>query len=97
MYVPYPQRGEQERTSALAPIPWEQCCNFSGVTLAGGNLIEAAQVENVADRLVMRLRSGDAPIIADLTNGHILSIGEAEANRIAEITAERIVGGAPAI
>jgi uncharacterized iron-regulated membrane protein len=97
MYVPYPQRGESERTAALAPIPWEQCCNFSGVTLAGGNLIEAAQVENVADRLVMRLRSGDTPIIADLTNGHILSIGGAEANRIAEITAERIVGGAPAI
>ena len=97
MYVPYPQRGEQERLSALAPIPWEQCCNFSGVTLAGGNLIETAQVENVADRLVMRLRSGAAPIVADLTNGHILSIGETDANRIAEITAERIVGGAPAI
>ena len=97
MYVPYPQRGEQERTSALAPIPWEQCCNFSGVTLAGGNLIETALVENVADRFVMRLRSDAAPIIADLTNGQILSIGEAEADRIAEITAERIVGGAPAI
>ena len=97
MYVPYPQRGESERTSALAPIPWEQCCNFSGVTLAGGNLIEAAQVENVADRFVMRLRSSGPPIIADLTNGHILSIGEAEANRIAEITADRVIGGAPAI
>lgn len=97
MYVPYPQRGEQERLSALAPIPWEQCCNFSGVTLAGGNLIEAALVENVADRFVMRLRSGGAPIIADLTNGHSLKIGDAEANRVAEITADRIVGGAPAI
>ena len=97
MYVPYPQRGESERTSALATIPWEQCCNFSGVTLAGGALIEAAQIENVADRLVMRLRSGGAPIIADLTNGQILSIGDAEASRIAEITAERVIGGAPAI
>jgi uncharacterized iron-regulated membrane protein len=97
MYVPYPQRGETERTSALAPIPWEQCCNFSGVTLAGGNLIEAAQVENVADRFVMRLRSGAPPIIADLTSGNLLSIGDAEANRIAEITADRVIGGAPAI
>jgi uncharacterized iron-regulated membrane protein len=96
MYVPYPQRGESERTAALAPIPWEQCCNFSGVTLAGGNLIEAAQVENVADRFVMRLRSSGAPIVTDLTNGNLLKIGEADADRIAEITAERIVGGAPA-
>ena len=97
MYVPYPQRGETERTSALAPIPWSPCCNFSAVQLAAGTLIQAAQVENVADRVVMRLRSGDAPIIADLTNGHILAIGEAEANRIAEITAERIVAGAPTL
>jgi uncharacterized iron-regulated membrane protein len=97
MYVPYPQRGESERLSALEPIPWEQCCSFSGVTLAGGNLIEAAQIENVADRFVMRLRSGGPPIIADLTNGHILAIGDAEANRIAEITADHVIGGAPAI
>ena len=96
MYVPYPQRGESERTSALAPIPWEQCCNFSGVTLAGGNLIEAAQIENVADRPVARLRTDSAQIIADLTAGHLLAIGDAEADRIAEITAERIAGSAPA-
>jgi len=57
MYVPYPQRGESERTSALAPVPWSRCCNFSGVPLAGGNLIAAAQIENVADQPVLRLRS----------------------------------------
>jgi hypothetical protein len=97
MYVPYPQRGESERTVALAPIPWAQCCNLAGVPLAGGNLIEAAQVENVADRPVLRLRSGGSPIIADLIGGHILSVGDAEARRIAEITAERIAGSVPAI
>ena len=97
MYVPYPQRGESERSAALAPIPWTLCCNFSGVTLAGGNLIEAARVENVADQPVLRLRSGGTPIMADLSAGQILTIGEAEANRIAEITAEEIVESAPAI
>src|SRR5262245_54900175 len=97
MYVPYPQRGESERTAALAPIPWTLCCNFSGVTLAAGNLIEAARVENVADQPVLRMRSGDTPIMADLAAGRILAIGDAEANRIAEITAEQIVEAAPAI
>jgi len=97
MYVPYPQRGETERTSALAPIPWSQCCNFSGVPLAGGTLIQAAQIENVADRPVLRLRADAAQIIADLTQGHILTIGDAEARRIAEITAEHIIGAVPAI
>ena len=97
MYVPYPQRGESERTSALAAIPWSQCCNFSGVPLAGGNLIAAAQIENVADQPVLRLRSDGAQIIADLTAGHILTIGDVEAKRTAEIAAERIIGAVPAI
>jgi len=97
MYVPYPQRGETERTSALAAIPWSQCCNFSGVPLAAGALIQAAQVENVADQPVLRLRTDGAPIIADLTQGHILTIGDAEALRIAEISAEHIIGSVPAI
>jgi hypothetical protein len=97
MYVPYPQRGESERTSALAPIPWAPCCNFSGVTLAGGNLVEAAQVENIADRPALRLRSGGAQLVTDLAAGHPFMVGEAEASRIAEITAERIAASAPAI
>jgi uncharacterized iron-regulated membrane protein len=97
IYVPYPQRGESERTAALAPIPWGPCCNFSGVPLAGGALVQAAQVENVADQPVLRLRADGAPIIADLTQGRILTIGDAEARRIAEISAERIIGSVPAI
>ena len=97
MYVPYPQRGETERTSALASIPWSRCCNFAGVPLAGGNLIEAAQVENVADQPVLRLRSDGKQIIAGLTAGQVLAIGDAEAKRIAEISAERIIGSVPAI
>lgn len=97
MYVPYPQRGETERTAALAAIPWGPCCNFSGVPLAGGTLIQAAQLENVADQPVLRLRADGAQIIADLTAGHILTIGDAEARRIAEIAAERIIGSVPAI
>ena len=97
MYAPYPQRGETERVSALAPIPWSQCCNFSGVTLAGGNLIAAAQIENVADKPVLRLRSDGAQIVADLTAGNIFAIGDAEAERIAVISAERITGSVPVI
>ncbi len=97
MYAPYPQRGETERLSALAPIPWSPCCNFSGVPLAGGALIQAAQVENVADQLVLRSRADAAQIIADLTQGRALAIGDAEARRIAEISAERIIGAVPAI
>ena len=97
MYAPYPQRGETERLSALAPIPWSMCCSFSGVPLAGGALIQAAQVENAADRPVLRLRADNAQIIADLAAGHILAIGDAEARRLAEISAERIIGAVPAI
>ena len=97
MYVPYPERGESDRTSALAPIPWAECCDFAGVTLAGGNLIDAAEVENVADKPALRLRSGGMEVITDLAVGRMLAIGEAEASRIAEITAEHIAGSAPAI
>ena len=97
MYAPYPQRGESERTSALASVPWARCCNFSGVLLAGGNLVEAAQIENISDRPALRLLSHGEQIVADLAGGHILTIGDAEARRITETAAERIIGSVPAI
>jgi uncharacterized iron-regulated membrane protein len=97
MYVPYPQRGESERISALAPIPWDRCCNFAGVRLAAGALVESAQVENVADEPVLRLSTEDGPIIADLKGGQVLALGDTQANRVAQITAERIMGAAPLV
>ncbi len=95
MYVPYPQRSETERVSALPQISWAACCDFSGITLSDSDAVARAQLENVAGRPILRVRSPlRADIIADLEQGQILEIGIDTARRVGADSAERILGGA---
>jgi hypothetical protein len=97
MYVPYPQRGETERLSALAPIPWTACCVFAGAALDPSTRVDAAQLENLADRPALRLRSGATRFLVDLSSGQPMTVGDAEANRIATVAAEHVLGSAAPI
>ncbi|MEE8438303.1 MAG: PepSY domain-containing protein [Micropepsaceae bacterium] len=95
MYVPYPQRSETERVSALPQISWAACCDFSGVAMADNDTLARAQLENVAGRPILRIRRPPrADIIADLQQGQSLVIGNDTARQVGADSAARILGGA---
>jgi len=95
MYVPYPQRSETERVSALPQISWAACCDFTGIGLSDNDALAHAQLENVAGRPILRIRRPFHPyIIADLQQGQALDIGEGDARQIGSDSAARILEGA---
>src|SRR5262245_21743388 len=46
MYVGFPRLTETERVRALAPIPWQACCQFGEQLLADDQPILRAQLES---------------------------------------------------
>ena len=46
MYVGFPRLTETERVRALAPIPWQACCQFGEGLLADDQPIVRAQLES---------------------------------------------------
>jgi len=95
MYVPYPQRSETERVSALPEISWAACCDFSAIALSDDDAVTRAQLENVAGQPILRVRSPFRPdIIANLGQGQSLEIGIDTARKIGEDSAARLLGGA---
>jgi hypothetical protein len=98
MYVPYPQRGETERTAALAPIPWERCCTLGEAAANPAEDVDRVQLENVAGRPALRIRRPPRPdSIVDLETGMALAIDAGVARAVAEESARRIIGPDTAI
>ena len=55
MYVGFPRLAEAERVRALAPIPWQACCQFGVQLLADDQPIMRAQLESHLGEPALRL------------------------------------------
>jgi hypothetical protein len=80
MYASYPELEESSRLSHLAPIAWNGCCKISGQMLADNDPVSEFQIEMLAGRPVLQLRSGERRRLIDLTTGSPIngvSLGQA--------------------
>src|SRR5215471_3589199 len=92
MYVGFPRLTEAERVRALAPIPWQACCQF-GEQLADDQPIVRAQLESHLGEPALRLRRvGARDGLVDLARGASVAIDAEAARRVALMTAPRIIG-----
>ena len=67
MYVGFPRFTEQDRTSALSPIPWPACCRVADGLIADDQQFYRFQVENLLGSPVLRLRRPPRPdVVIDL-------------------------------
>ena len=92
MYVGFPRLTEAERVRALAPIPWQACCQF-GEQLADDQPIVRAQLESHLGEPALRLRRvGARDGLVDLARGASVAIDAEAARRVALTAAPRIIG-----
>ena len=56
MYVGFPRLTEAERVRALAPIPWQGCCQFGEGLLSDDQPIVRAQLESHLGEPALRVR-----------------------------------------
>ena len=85
LFVAYPSLSQDERLARLPPIDWGRCCAF-GEAVAPTARVEAAAIEQLAGRPVLRLRldEGRRQVI-DLSNGRPIGpVGSLEAAAVAE-------------
>ena len=96
MYVGFPHLAEQDRVSALSPIPWQACCQAADGLVPDDQQFYRVQIENLLGVPVLRLRRPPRPdAMVDLARGVGLrrfDITAAEA--IALDAAARMVGSA---
>src|SRR5262249_49432516 len=70
MYVGFPRLTEQERISALSPIPWQACCPVANGPIPGDQQFYRVQIENLLGVPVLRLRRPPRPdAVIDLAQG----------------------------
>src|SRR5258707_13078038 len=70
MYVGFPRLTEQERVSALAPIPWQACCRVADGLIPDDQQFYRVQIENLLGVPVLRLRRPPRPdAVIDLAEG----------------------------
>ncbi len=96
MYVGFPRLSEQERTGALAPIPWQACCRVADGLISDDQQFYRVQIENLVGVPVLRLRRPPRPdAVIDLTDGvGVRRFDIADARAIALETITRIAGRA---
>ncbi len=96
MYVGFPRLTEQERLSALAPIPWQACCRVADGLIPDDQQFYRVQVENLLGVPVLRLRRPPRPdAVIDLAEGvGVRRFDTADARAIALDTVTRIAGPA---
>jgi PepSY-associated TM region len=70
MYVGFPRLTEQERLSALTPIPWQACCRVADGLIPDDQQFYRVQIENLLGVPVLRLRRPPRPdVVIDLAEG----------------------------
>jgi PepSY-associated TM region len=82
MYASYPDLAESNRLSHLVPITWNGCCKISEQMLAHGEPVSKFQIEMLAGRPVLQLRSGGGTRLIDLITGALIrgvSLGQSVA------------------
>jgi hypothetical protein len=96
MYVGFPRLTEQERLSALAPIPWQACCRVADGLIPDDQQFYRVQIENLLGVPVLRLRRPPRPDgVVDLAEGvGVRRFEMADARAIALDTIMRTAGPA---
>jgi hypothetical protein len=99
MYVGFPRLAEQERTSALSPIPWQACCRIANGLIPDDQQFYRVQIENLLGAQVLRLRRPPRPdAMIDLAQGAgIRRFDIADTQAIALDALARITGPAAAV
>jgi uncharacterized iron-regulated membrane protein len=70
MYVGFPRLTEQERVSALSPIPWQACCRVADGLIPDDQQFYRVQIESLLGVPVLRLRRPPRPdAVIDLAEG----------------------------
>jgi hypothetical protein len=82
MYVGYPELTEPVRLRHLAPLDWNVCCALSDETLPGDAPIEDAQIETLAHRPVLRLKTATSSRLIDLGTGRAIGVSLMEATEV---------------
>jgi uncharacterized iron-regulated membrane protein len=96
MYVSYPDLQENSRRHHLAPIAWSSCCKISDEVLADDDPVSEFQVEMLAGRPVLQLRSGQKYRLIDLVAGAAIDrVSTQQAVEVAEAFAEEALPMAP--
>jgi hypothetical protein len=96
MYVSYPDLPEDTRLRHLAPIDWSGCCTISDEALADDAFVKEAQIEMLAYRPVLRLRTAAGTRLLDLRTGGVIDrVSSKEAAEVAQIYDKRSTRAAP--
>jgi uncharacterized iron-regulated membrane protein len=96
MYVSYPGLQENSRRHHLAPIVWSSCCKISDEVLADDDPVSEFQVEMLAGRPVLQLRSGRKYRLIDLVAGSVIDrVSTHQAVGVAKAFAEEALPVAP--
>jgi uncharacterized iron-regulated membrane protein len=96
MYRSYPELAEDGRLHHLAPIIWSGCCKISDQVLPDADPVSMFQIEMLAGRPVLQLRSGAGSRLIDLSTGFAVngvSLGQAAA--VARTYVEHAESAAP--
>lgn len=94
MYHGYPELDEVSRVRNLAPIAWSACCKIADETLADDDPVEELQLEMLAGKPALRLRSGSASRMIDLGSG--LAMGSVSVRQAGAVAAAYASGALPA-
>jgi hypothetical protein len=85
MYVSYPDLAEEARFRHLAPIDWSGCCKLSDEALKDDALVKEAQIEMLANRAVLRLRTATESRLLELSTGRVIDrVSPEEAAEVAQ-------------
>ena len=96
MYVAFPETTTQERLAGLAPLDARECCVDVAARLGSGP-IDAASVEMLAGRPVLRLTDAAGPALIDLATGATPQIDVPMARAIAATHISHTTGTEPGI
>ena len=93
MYVPYPERSDQEKLHIYAPIAWDRCCSLDDQGIQDDQPIRAAVLENLRGEPVLRFRpDGQPPRMAALGPAGPFDIDLMQSQAIALDAAKRLAG-----
>jgi hypothetical protein len=94
MYVSFPELAEDTRLQHLAPIDWSGCCKISDEALTDDAFVKEAQIEMLANRPMLQLRTATESRLLDLRAGCVIDrVSPKEAAEVAQIY---VRGSAPA-
>jgi uncharacterized iron-regulated membrane protein len=91
MYVAYPATSPEERMGGLEPLDMGQCC----AALPAFDGVEAAAVEMLDGRPMLRVITTEGPAMVDLRTGKQPAIDAGVAERVARTYLARSTGAAP--